>query len=107
VNHTGLTDCQSCHSPPGGHFPGQCSNCHNTEDWDDGEFSHDGLTNCNSCHSPPDDDDEHEPPVPHCSECHNTEDWDDADDDLNAFIDWFNQQQEILAIKPIYQIGTI
>jgi hypothetical protein len=66
---------------PGGHFPGQCSNCHETDDWDDVDFSHDGLTNCNSCHTAPNDDD-HEGNVPQCSECHNTQDWDDADDDF-------------------------
>jgi hypothetical protein len=94
--HSGFNDCQSCPTPPGGHFPGQCSNCHNTDNWGDVNFSHAGLTNCNTCHSPPNDDD-HEPPVPQCSNCHNTEDWDEVEDDddkqaglipLETFVIW-------------------
>jgi hypothetical protein len=78
-NHNGQTDCQACHSPPGGHFQGQCSQCHSTNNWD-AEFTHAGLTDCKSCHSPPGNED-HPAPVPQCSQCHSTEKWGDVNDD--------------------------
>jgi len=69
-NHTGQTDCQSCHSRPSGHYNGQCSQCHSTSNW---LFNHGGNTkNCQSCHS-------NTKPANHfngqCSTCHSTSAW--------------------------------
>ncbi len=36
-DHTGYTDCKSCHPRPDGHPRGQCSKCHNTDSWTDTE----------------------------------------------------------------------
>ncbi len=76
MDHTGLTDCQSCHAgtAPPDHYPGQCSRCHtSTTDWGAVSFDHTGLTDCQSCHAgtaPPN----HYPGQ--CSQCHvSTADW--------------------------------
>ncbi|RMF31318.1 MAG: hypothetical protein D6759_10300, partial [Chloroflexi bacterium] len=76
MDHTGLTDCQSCHAgtAPPNHYPGQCSRCHtSTTDWRAISFDHTGLTDCRSCHAgtaPPN----HYPGQ--CSQCHtSTTDW--------------------------------
>jgi hypothetical protein len=73
-SHTGQTNCSGCHTPPAGHYPGQCSDCHNTEDWDD--FEHNGSNlNCIGCHLDDEPDDPDHPKGQQCSDCHNTEDW--------------------------------
>jgi choline dehydrogenase-like flavoprotein len=69
---------------PANHFPGQCSNCHNTSDWSQVNFSHAGFTDCVSCHSG-------NAPANHfpgqCSNCHNTGSWNDVDFNHNGFTD--------------------
>ncbi len=59
MNHTGLTDCQSCHlgDRPPNHYQGQCSQCHNTTNWGDATFEHTFPINhhgangvCSKCH---------------------------------------------------------
>ena len=52
-----VTDCAACHKPPKNHFPGQCSECHNTESWKGASFNHtfpidhkSAKGNCAACH---------------------------------------------------------
>ncbi|MBI5303966.1 MAG: hypothetical protein HY868_17660, partial [Chloroflexi bacterium] len=74
MNHTGLTDCASCHTnkKPANHFAGQCSQCHTTTVWKPAKMNHAGLTDCASCHS-------NKKPANHfagqCSQCHTTTAW--------------------------------
>jgi hypothetical protein len=86
--------CESCHTRPTGHFPGQCDDCHTTTTWNNGTFDHSffPLTNshntecldchqedtyeglnptCESCHTRPSGHFQGE-----CSTCHDTKDWD-------------------------------
>ncbi|HSF79815.1 MAG TPA: hypothetical protein VLA49_01190 [Anaerolineales bacterium] len=69
-NHSGQTNCQSCHNRPANHFSGQCSACHSTNAWRPASFNHSGQTNCQSCHNRP---------ANHfsgqCSACHSTNAW--------------------------------
>jgi len=73
-DHTGQTDCASCHSnvKPANHFAGQCSQCHSTTAWLPANFSHTSQTDCTSCHS-------NVKPANHfagqCSQCHSTTAW--------------------------------
>ena len=73
-NHSGQTDCASCHTnlKPANHYAGQCSQCHSTTAWLPATFSHSGQTNCQSCHSG-------DRPGNHysgqCSACHGTSVW--------------------------------
>ena len=76
-DHTGQTDCQSCHvaATPLNHYAGQCSTCHtSTEVWTSYIFDHTGQTDCQSCHVAA-------TPLNHyagqCSTCHtSTTNWD-------------------------------
>jgi hypothetical protein len=67
-------DCESCHAAvkPANHYPGACSNCHNTSDWQSAVFDHTGFTDCAACHLK-------DKPANHfegqCSTCHNTRAW--------------------------------
>lgn len=76
-DHTGVTDCRSCHSAdaPDQHFEGQCSNCHVGGVWKNVQMDHTGLTDCTGCHSDL-------APRPHyplpCSECHTPNAWSEA-----------------------------
>jgi hypothetical protein len=53
-----MTDCQSCHNRPSNHYSGQCSNCHNTNNWGDISLSnhrfpinhHGADGRCSTCH---------------------------------------------------------
>ena len=82
-------DCRECHyeTKPAGHFPGQCSNCHKTQEWKMGLFTHaEGeADDCISCHrtvSPAD----HFPGQ--CSLCHTPgSSWNNTSIDHNGFID--------------------
>jgi hypothetical protein len=68
MDHTGLVDCESCHSEtaPLDHFSGQCSQCHVAGgSWIDASFNHSGYTDCQSCHTRPDGHFSGQ-----CSECH-------------------------------------
>jgi Zn ribbon nucleic-acid-binding protein len=71
-----LTDCISCHSGnvPTGHYPYQCSTCHNIDTWTNGFFNHTGITDCISCHLS---DRPHDHDAGQCSNCHNTRRWGD------------------------------
>ena len=85
-DHTGLTDCASCHTKdkPANHFDGQCSTCHNTSNWQNAKFDHTGLTDCASCHTK-------DKPANHfdgqCSNCHSTSDWQNAKFDHTGLTD--------------------
>jgi len=76
-NHTGVTECASCHAAdePADHFDGACESCHQPDTWQTVTFDHTGFTDCVSCHTSV-------MPVGHfpgqCSSCHNTIDWGDA-----------------------------
>jgi hypothetical protein len=73
-DHSGLTDCQSCHTDdkPSGHYSGQCSACHNTNSWGNASFNHSGQTDCQSCHTGDKPNDHYSG---QCSECHDTNSW--------------------------------
>ena len=70
-------DCESCHAAvkPVNHYPGACSNCHNTSAWQPAVFDHTGFTDCVTCHLK-------DKPANHfegqCSTCHNTRAWQPA-----------------------------
>jgi hypothetical protein len=86
MDHTGLTDCVSCHvmdSPPE-HYAGQCSNCHVTTGWSAVTMDHTGLSECAACHSM-DAPDAHYPGQ--CSACHSTITWEGAVFDHTGFTD--------------------
>ena len=70
LEHTGNNNCQGCHTPPGNHYAGQCSNCHNTAAWLPASFDHTDYTDCQSCHTPPDNHFSGQ-----CSDCHTTAYW--------------------------------
>ena len=55
---------------PEEHYPGQCSSCHATSDWETVAFNHTGLTDCTACHTAPSG---HWPGE--CANCHGTTDW--------------------------------
>jgi len=69
-NHSGQTNCQSCHVRPRGHYTGQCSACHSTNAWRPASFNHNGQTDCQSCHARPSG---HY--AGQCSACHSTNAW--------------------------------
>ncbi len=69
-DHTGQTNCQSCHTRPNGHYSGQCSACHSTSAWRPADFNHTGQTNCQSCHTRPNGHYSGQ-----CSACHSTQAW--------------------------------
>ncbi|UCH58892.1 MAG: hypothetical protein JSV61_11820 [Anaerolineales bacterium] len=69
-NHSGQTNCQSCHTRPNGHYSGQCSACHSTNAWKPASFNHSGQTNCQSCHTRPNGHYSGQ-----CSACHSTNAW--------------------------------
>jgi hypothetical protein len=60
MDHSGLTDCISCHlssMPAQGHVVAQCSICHNTNGWTPASFDHNFPVNhenangvCANCH---------------------------------------------------------
>ncbi len=56
-DHAGLTDCAACHTAPVNHYPGQCSDCHNTDTFAGATFNHtfpiyhEGANgDCATCH---------------------------------------------------------
>ena len=58
---------------PADHYAGQCSKCHNTDNWHEVNFNHVDLDNCTGCHAD-DAPDGHWPGQ--CSNCHiSTKDW--------------------------------
>jgi len=70
-NHTGYTDCASCHSKPSKHFNGGCAGCHDEATWEVASYSHKGVTPaCKNCH---------DEPKGHfgsgCATCHSTSNW--------------------------------
>ena len=81
-NHSGQTNCQSCHTRPSGHYTGQCSACHSTNAWRPANFNHRGQTNCQSCHTRPSGHYSGQ-----CSACHSTDAWRPANFDHNGQTD--------------------
>ncbi|MCG3209912.1 MAG: hypothetical protein FOGNACKC_03539 [Anaerolineae bacterium] len=54
LDHRHQTDCRSCHRPAnyalGEHYPGQCSTCHNSQNWMEIDYNHSVAQNCEACH---------------------------------------------------------
>jgi hypothetical protein len=67
-------DCTACHAKdkPAAHYPGVCSQCHNTVAWKPASFDHTGAKDCTGCHTK-------DKPAKHfagqCSLCHSTIAW--------------------------------
>ncbi len=69
-NHTGYTECASCHALEVSHYPGLCSDCHATDDWTTITADHTEWYDCATCHIA---DSTHYLGL--CSDCHNTTNW--------------------------------
>lgn len=74
-DHTGLTECQTCHTPTHEDYQQTCTDCHTADGWWEVLFAHRRASDCLHCHT------EERPaghPTGQCSDCHTIDSWEGA-----------------------------